>query len=59
MRVHAALDEIAALHPKGPVLIVSHGLAIATAICKVRNVPLGQAYSEIPENAEAVWVDWD
>lgn len=57
-RVHAALDDIAALHPEGPVLIVSHGLAIATAICKAGGIELGQAYSVIPENAEATWVDW-
>jgi broad specificity phosphatase PhoE len=58
-RVHAALGDIAALHPQGSVLVVSHGLAIATVICKVRDIALGQAYSVIPENAEAVWVDWD
>jgi alpha-ribazole phosphatase len=57
-RVHAALDDIAGRHPDDPVLIVSHGLAIATAICKVRGIPLGQAYSVIPENAELTWMDW-
>jgi alpha-ribazole phosphatase len=56
-RVHAVLDEIASLNA-GPVLIVSHGLAIATVICKVRAMPVGQAYSVIPDNAEPVWVEW-
>lgn len=57
-RVHAALDDIAIIHPKGSVLIVSHGLALATVICKVQNIPVGQAYSVIPDNARPVWVDW-
>jgi alpha-ribazole phosphatase len=57
-RVWAALDEIARSHPEGTVLIVSHGLALATILCKVRGIPLGQAYSLIPENAKPVWVNW-
>jgi broad specificity phosphatase PhoE len=57
-RVGAALDDIARLHPGGSVVIVSHGLALATAICKVRGIPVGQAYTCIPDNATPVWVDW-
>ena len=58
IRVHAALDDIVRLHPSGCVLIVSHGLAIATIICKVQGIPLGQAYSVIPDNAKPLWVNW-
>jgi alpha-ribazole phosphatase len=58
-RVYAALDEIARIRQKGSVLIVSHGLALATVICKVRGIPVGQAYSVIPENAELLWVEWN
>jgi alpha-ribazole phosphatase len=57
-RVQAALDDIIASQPAKPVLVVSHGLAIATALCKVRGIPVGLAYSLIPENAEPVWVTW-
>jgi broad specificity phosphatase PhoE len=57
-RVHAALDDIVHIHPNGPVLIISHGLALATVICKVRGIPIGQAYSVIPENTEPIWVEW-
>jgi alpha-ribazole phosphatase len=57
-RVYRALDDIAQLHPQGNILICSHGLALATVICKVRNVPIGQAYSMIPDNTQPVWVDW-
>ena len=57
-RVYAALDDIAKLHPGESVLIVSHGLALATVVCKVRGIPIGKAYHVIPDNAEPVWVEW-
>jgi len=57
-RVYAALDDIARQFPTGSVLIVSHGLSIATAICHVQNIPVGQAYTVIPENVQPVWMDW-
>ena len=58
-RVHTALDDIARLHPDGTVLVVSHGLSIATAICRARGIPVGQAYTVIPENVQPVWMEWD
>lgn len=57
-RVHALLDDIVNAYPNGSVLIVSHGLALATAICEVRGIPVGQAYSVIPDNAAPIWVEW-
>ncbi|NJC96166.1 MAG: hypothetical protein C3F07_11400 [Anaerolineales bacterium] len=57
-RVYAALDEIARLFPAGDVLVVSHGLSIATAICRLNKIPIGQAYTVIPENVKPVWMDW-
>lgn len=58
-RVHAALDDIVLLYPNDSVLIASHGLALATVICRVRGIPIGQAYTAIPDNAEPVWVNWE
>jgi alpha-ribazole phosphatase len=58
-RVYAALNSIAHLHPTGLVLIVSHGLALATVICKDRGLPIDQAYTVIPDNAKPLWVDWE
>ena len=58
-RVVAMLDDIARIHPNATVLIVSHGLALATVICKVNSIPIGQAYSVIPDNTEPIWVNWD
>jgi alpha-ribazole phosphatase len=58
-RVQVVLNEIANSRPGDSVLVVSHGLALATIICKVRGIPTGQAYRHIPENTEPVWVDWE
>jgi alpha-ribazole phosphatase len=58
-RVYDVLNDITRLYPIGQVLITSHGLALATVICKVRNIPIGQAYTMIPDNAEPIWVDWE
>lgn len=57
-RVYAALDNIARRFPNGQVLIVSHGLSIATAICRDKGIPVGQAYTVIPDNVQPVWMDW-
>jgi alpha-ribazole phosphatase len=57
-RVYRALDDISLLFPHGTILICSHGLALATVICKVKDIEIGQAYTMIPENALPVWVDW-
>jgi len=58
-RVIRAINDIVRLHPTGSVVIVSHGLALATIICKVRGIPIGQAYTMIPDNAEPFWVKWE
>jgi len=57
-RVYAALDDIVRLFPTGQLLIVSHGLSIATAICRDKGIPVGQAYTAIPDNVQPVWMDW-
>lgn len=58
-RVWAVLDAIARQHPADSVIIVSHGLALATAICKTQNIEVGQAYQHLPKNAQPRWVTWD
>ncbi len=57
-RVWPAVDEIAARHTPGPVLVVAHGLALATLICGATNTPLSRAYEMIPENAAVTFVHW-
>jgi broad specificity phosphatase PhoE len=57
-RMWAAADEIARTNPGGTVMIVSHGLALATLICKARSVPLQKVYSCIPDNIDPVKINW-
>lgn len=57
-RVYAALDDMTKLERRDVILVVSHGLALATVICRVRGISLGRAYDCIPENAAPVWVNW-
>ena len=57
-RVWACLDEIAGQAGEAPVAVVSHGLALATALCRARKLPLDQAGEIEPENAEPIPVDW-
>ncbi|HSG42678.1 MAG TPA: histidine phosphatase family protein [Anaerolineales bacterium] len=58
-RVYAALDDISRLFPMEQLLITSHGLSIATAICRDKDIPIGQAYTVIPDNVEPVWMEWE
>ena len=57
-RVYAVLDYISRLIPNGQLLIVSHGLSIATAICRDKGIPVGQAYTVIPDNVEPYCMEW-
>lgn len=59
IRAQVALDDIARLHPTADVLIASHGLTLATILCKVRDIPVGKAYEVIPENAHPIWIEWE
>lgn len=58
-RVWAAMDEIAWRHPHDAVIVVSHGLALATMLCRGRNIPLVQAQELIPDNAEVLHIEWN
>jgi broad specificity phosphatase PhoE len=57
-RLRAAADDISRANPGQQVLVVSHGLALATLIANARKVPLEQVYSLIPENAVPHRIDW-
>lgn len=53
-RMADAADDYAANHPDQAVLIVSHGVSIATLICKASGIPLNQVYSLIPDNSDII-----
>jgi broad specificity phosphatase PhoE len=57
-RLSSAADDIAGAHPVGPVLVVTHGLALATLLCLANNWPLEEAYDRIPNNAAAQVIHW-
>lgn len=59
MRIWAAMDDIARLHRDDAVIVVSHGLALATMLCRVQNIPLAQAREWIPDNAEVLRIEWN
>jgi len=57
-RVKSCVDEIAARHPGERILIVSHGLAIATLIVASLGMPFSKAFEMIPENADPKIIFW-
>ncbi len=58
-RMALAADDIARQHPYGRVLVVGHGLALATLYCQAENIPLAEVYSHIPENTQATIIKWE
>lgn len=58
-RMWAALDEFTARQPHHPLIVVSHGLALATVRCRVQGVPLANAREMIPDNAQALCLEWE
>ena len=57
-RMYAFLDQLAEIHNQETIIVVSHGLAIATVLCKVRNLPLEMAIKNIPENTGVEVISW-
>jgi alpha-ribazole phosphatase len=57
-RVWAAADQISEKYANQSVVIVSHGMALTTLLCRARDLPLAKAYTLIPDNAHAVRVEW-
>lgn len=57
-RACAAVDEIAAIYPRGRVLLVSHGILIAALICRANNLSLARIFEQNPANARAEVVCW-
>ena len=58
-RVYRCLDFLSDKHDNETIIVVSHGLAIATILCKVRNLPLEMAIKNIPENTGVEVIIWN
>ncbi len=57
-RVSQAADDIARCWPNGNVLVVSHGLALATLIVRARALPLEEVFALIPAHVEPIDIAW-
>ncbi len=57
-RMSQAADQIAHTYPNGRVLLVSHGLAVATLYCLSNNIDLRNVHPHIPDNATPLVVHW-
>lgn len=57
-RMRNAADEIAARHPGSRILLVSHGLAVATLYCQANHISLAETYHHIPDNAVPLNIIW-
>lgn len=57
-RVGPALSDIVRAHPNGNVIVVSHGLTIATTLCIANDVPLERVFDHLPDNATPHVIEW-
>jgi len=57
-RMWQAADDIAREWPAGRVMIVSHGMALATLLVKTQGRQLSDVFGLIPNNTELVEVEW-
>jgi len=57
-RLSSAADDISRAYPVGPVLVVTHGLALAALLCLANKWPLQEAYDRVPGNAAAQVIHW-
>ena len=57
-RMKDAANVMVVNYPQGPVLVVSHGFALATLVCQSKGISLTEIYRFIPENARPAVIDW-
>lgn len=58
-RMVRAANDIASAHAGKRVLIVSHGMSVATLVCTMKGISLVDAYHYVPENAAPVVIQWE
>jgi broad specificity phosphatase PhoE len=57
-RMVSFADEASNLYPDATLVVVSHGLAIASLYCRANSIPTGEAYQNIPDNGRILEIDW-
>jgi len=58
-RTTSFADEVSHHFPLGKLLVVTHGMALATLVCRANNLPLTEAHNMIPENATPIEIRWE
>ena len=58
-RMVQAANDIALAHPGERVLVVSHGMSLATLLSKARGTDLADAYHLVPQNATPEVIEWE
>lgn len=58
-RMVLAANDIAFAHPGERVLVVSHGMSLATLLSKDNGSPLSDAYHLVPQNATPMVIEWE
>jgi broad specificity phosphatase PhoE len=51
-------DDVARAYPNRQVLVVSHGLAMATLLAHMKGEPLNHVYDHLPDNIRPYVIDW-
>jgi probable phosphoglycerate mutase len=57
-RMEAAVGDMAARHPGGRLLLVSHGLSLSVLICRLTGKPLNDSWFFIMDNAHPTVLKW-
>lgn len=57
-RTKAFAEEVSRLYPNGKILVVTHGLALASLRCHAEKLPLIDAFRLVPDNAQPVQINW-
>ena len=58
-RTASIADEISHQYPLGKLLIVTHGMALATLVCQANGLSLTETHNMVPENAKPVEIRWE
>ncbi len=57
-RMEAAAGDMAARHPGGRLLLVSHGLSLSVLLCRMTGKPLNESWFLIMDNAHPAVLKW-
>jgi len=56
--MRAVADEITTAYQSKRVVVVSHGLSLATLVCQAQGISLAEVYNHIPDNGHPLYITW-